>query len=149
MALKLEPIVETLQRRTRFKNPMLTYKTPWKSVLRSRDPLARTQNRKAYKRECQEKTAPLRLGADFFLGIQPTVEEWSSSGRKVVVSACEAENQFFFPVLWGLRPGRSAGVNYSHRSPKGNRHMRRVLNQTANAAARTKGSILWAMAPMA
>src|SRR5437660_3346726 len=35
----------------------------------------------------------------------------------------------------------SAGVNYSHRSPKGNRHMRRVLNQTANAAARTKGSI--------
>src|SRR5437879_4264434 len=35
----------------------------------------------------------------------------------------------------------SAGVNYSHRSPKGNRHMRRILNQTANAAARTKGSI--------
>src|SRR5271167_1901768 len=35
----------------------------------------------------------------------------------------------------------SAGVNYSHRSPKGNRHMRRILNQSANAAARTKGSI--------
>jgi transposase len=34
-----------------------------------------------------------------------------------------------------------AGVNYSHRSPKGNRHMRRLLNQAANAAARTKGSI--------
>ena len=32
-------------------------------------------------------------------------------------------------------------MNYSHRSPKGNRHMRRILNQTANAAARTKGSI--------
>jgi len=32
-------------------------------------------------------------------------------------------------------------VNYSHRSPKGNRHMRRILNQTANAAVRTKGSI--------
>ena len=32
-------------------------------------------------------------------------------------------------------------MNYSHRSPKGNRHMRRLLNQTANAAARTKGSI--------
>ncbi len=43
----------------------------------------------------------------------------------------------------GASPGddESAGVNYSHRSPKGNRHMRRVLNQTANAAARTKGSI--------
>jgi hypothetical protein len=43
----------------------------------------------------------------------------------------------------GACPGddESAGVNYSHRSPKGNRHMRGVLNQTANAAARTKGSI--------
>ena len=40
----------------------------------------------------------------------------------------------------GACPGddESAGVNYSHRSPKGNRHMRRVLNQAANAAARTK-----------
>src|SRR5499425_3314722 len=43
----------------------------------------------------------------------------------------------------GACPGddETAGVNYSHRSPKGNRHMRRVLNQCANAAARTKGSI--------
>jgi len=43
----------------------------------------------------------------------------------------------------GACPGEeeSAGVNYRHRSPKGNRHMRRILNQTANAAARTKGSI--------
>jgi transposase len=43
----------------------------------------------------------------------------------------------------GACPGdeQSAGVNYSHRSPKGNRRMRRILNQTANAAARTKGSI--------
>jgi transposase len=43
----------------------------------------------------------------------------------------------------GPCPGddESAGVNYSHRSPKGNRHMRRLLNQAANTAARTKGSI--------
>jgi transposase len=43
----------------------------------------------------------------------------------------------------GACPGddESAGVNYNHRSPKGNRHMRRILNQAANAAARTKGSI--------
>src|SRR5438270_456012 len=43
----------------------------------------------------------------------------------------------------GACPGddESAGINYSHRSPKGNRHMRRLLNQAANAAARTKGSI--------
>ena len=43
----------------------------------------------------------------------------------------------------GACPGddESAGVNYNHRSPQGNRHMRRVLNQTANAAVKTKGSI--------
>jgi len=43
----------------------------------------------------------------------------------------------------GACPGEeeSAGVNYSHRSPKGNRHMRRMLNQAANAAVKHKGSI--------
>jgi transposase len=43
----------------------------------------------------------------------------------------------------GACPGdeESAGVNYSHRSPKGNRQMRRILNQSANAAVKTKGSI--------
>jgi transposase len=43
----------------------------------------------------------------------------------------------------GACPGddESAGVNYSHRSPKGNRHMRRLLNQASNAAAKAKGSI--------
>jgi transposase len=43
----------------------------------------------------------------------------------------------------GACPGddESAGVNYSRRSPKGNRHMRRILNQAANAAVKAKGSI--------
>jgi transposase len=43
----------------------------------------------------------------------------------------------------GACPGddESAGLNYSHRSPKGNRQTRRILNQTANAAVRSKGSI--------
>jgi transposase len=43
----------------------------------------------------------------------------------------------------GACPGddESAGVNYTHRSPKGNRHMRRILNQSANAAVKAKGSI--------
>jgi transposase len=44
------------------------------------------------------------------------------------VGACPGDNQ-------------SAGVDYGHRSPKGNRHMRRLLNQTANAAVKAKGSI--------
>jgi len=43
----------------------------------------------------------------------------------------------------GVCPGaeESAGVTYSRRSPKGNRQMRRLLNQAANAAVKTKGSI--------
>ena len=43
----------------------------------------------------------------------------------------------------GACPGdeESAGVNYTHRSPNGNRQMRRVLNQAANAAVKTKGSV--------
>ena len=36
---------------------------------------------------------------------------------------------------------KRAGKNYSHRCPKGNRQMRRVLNQAANAAVKAKGTI--------
>ena len=43
----------------------------------------------------------------------------------------------------GACPGdeESGGVSKSHRSPKGNRHVRRILNQSANAAIKVKGSI--------
>ena len=43
----------------------------------------------------------------------------------------------------GACPGddESAGVSRSHRSPKGNRQMRRLLNQAANAAVKYKGGI--------
>jgi len=43
----------------------------------------------------------------------------------------------------GACPGdeESAGRSYSHRSPKGNRQMRRLLNPAANAAVKLKGSI--------
>jgi len=47
-------------------------------------------------------------------------------------------------VSWvGACPGEdeTAGVNRSKRSPKGNRQMRRILNQAANAAVKCKGSI--------
>jgi transposase len=42
----------------------------------------------------------------------------------------------------GTCPGReeSAGVSTNNRSPKGNRMMRRLLNQAAHAAVRTRGS---------
>jgi transposase len=43
----------------------------------------------------------------------------------------------------GVCPGEeeSAGVSASNRSPKGNRFMRRLLNQAANAAVKVNGSI--------
>jgi transposase len=43
----------------------------------------------------------------------------------------------------GACPGdeESAGISKSHRSPKGNRHLRRILNQAANAAVKAKGTI--------
>jgi transposase len=43
----------------------------------------------------------------------------------------------------GTCPGReeSAEVSRNNRSPKGNRMMRRVLNQVANAAVKSKGSV--------
>ena len=43
----------------------------------------------------------------------------------------------------GVGPGdeESAGESRSTRSPKGNRQMRRILNQAANAAAKSKGTI--------
>ena len=43
----------------------------------------------------------------------------------------------------GVCPGEeeSGGKSKSHRSPKGNRQMRRILNQAANAAVKRKGSI--------
>ncbi len=53
----------------------------------------------------------------------PSAKELSSW-----VGACPGDNE-------------SAEVNYSHRSPKGNRPMRRILNQVANAAVKQKGSI--------
>lgn len=43
----------------------------------------------------------------------------------------------------GACPGHeeSAEINKSHRSPKGSRHMKRILNQAANSAVRMKGCI--------
>jgi transposase len=43
----------------------------------------------------------------------------------------------------GACPGhdKSAAISRSHRSPNGNRQMRRLLNQAAHAAVNTKGSL--------
>jgi len=61
--------------------------------------------------------------------VGPTVATFPSDKQLCSwVAVCPGDNE-------------SGGVNYSHRSPTGNRQMRRILNQAANAAARTKGSI--------
>lgn len=61
--------------------------------------------------------------------VGPTVATFPSDKQLCSwVAVCPGDNE-------------TGGVNYSHRSPKGNRQMRRILNQAANAAARTKGSI--------
>ena len=73
------------------------------------------------------------------LGVESAQQIIAEVGAKAATFAT-AKNL----VSWvGACPGEeeSAGVNRSKRSPKGNRHMRRILNQCANAAVRHKGSI--------
>ena len=69
------------------------------------------------------------------------------SAQQIIAEVGAAAATFPSPkrlASWvGACPGddESAGVNYSHRSPKGNRQMRRLLNQAANAAVKTTGRI--------
>jgi transposase len=73
------------------------------------------------------------------LGVESAQQIIAEVGAKAVTFATPKHL-----VSWvGSCPGEeeSAGVNRSKRSPKGNRHMRRILNQCANAAVKHKGSI--------
>ena len=71
----------------------------------------------------------------------------ADSAQQIIAEVGAAAATFPSPknlASWvGACPGEeeSAGVNYSHRSPKGNTKMRRLLNQAANAAVKTKGSV--------
>jgi transposase len=73
------------------------------------------------------------------LGVDSAQQIIAEVGPTAVTFPSEKQLSSWVGVCSG--DDESAGVNYSHRSPNGNRHMRRVLNQAANAAARTKGSI--------
>jgi hypothetical protein len=69
------------------------------------------------------------------------------SAQQIIAEVGPAAATFPSPgqlASWvGTCPGReeSAEVSKNNRSPKGNRTMRRVLNQVANAAVKSKGSV--------
>jgi transposase len=88
-------------------------------------------------REHQDAVA--RLAAVPGLGVDSAQQIIAEVGPRVATFA--TANRL---ASWvGVCPGHdeSAGVNHSRRSPHGNRQMRRLLNQAANAAVKTKGSI--------
>jgi hypothetical protein len=61
--------------------------------------------------------------------VGPTAEKFPSAGDlSSWVGSCPGEEE-------------SAGESSSDRSPKGNRYMRRILNQAANAAVKAKGTV--------
>lgn len=87
----------------------------------------------------EHQDAVQRLAEVPGLGVDSAQQIIAEVGAKAATFA-SAKNL----VSWvGACPGEeeSAGVNRSKRSPKGNRQMRRLLNQAANAAVKHKGSI--------
>jgi transposase len=83
--------------------------------------------------------AVVRLAAVPGYGIDSAQQVIAEVGPQAATFATAAQL-----ASWvGVCPGReeSAEVSTSNRSPKGNRVLRRVLNQVANAAIKTKGSI--------
>ena len=87
----------------------------------------------------EHQDAVQRLAEVPGLGVDSAQQIIAEVGAKAATFA-SAKNL----VSWvGACPGEeeTAGVNRSKRSPKGNRQMRRILNQAANAAVKHKGSI--------
>jgi transposase len=87
--------------------------------------------------------AVLRLAAVPGLGVDSAQQVIAEVGPEAATFATPGQL-----ASWvGVCPGReeSAEVSKSNRSPKGNRAMRRVLNQAANAAINTSGSALQAL----
>jgi transposase len=85
----------------------------------------------------QDQAAVERLTEVPGLGVDSAQQIIAEVGAKAATFA-SAKNL----SSWvGACPGEeeSAGVSKSHRSPKGNRHMRRILNQCANAAPSRRG----------
>jgi transposase len=87
----------------------------------------------------EHQAAVQRLAAVPGLGSIPR----NRSSPKSVRPPPPSQRRSVWPRGWAPAPGHdeSAGVNHSRRFPHGNRQMRRLFNQAANAAVKTKGSI--------
>ena len=93
------------------------------------------------RRQFGSNPAQLRLLAAWRLEqqVEEAVMESTAQYGKPVWGALERYWKPLCQKREGARP--TAGVNHSRRSPKGNRPMRRILNQAANAAVKLQGSI--------
>ena len=95
----------------------------------------------------QEIAALLRQHEDAVKRLAEVPGLGVDSAQQIIAEVGATASTFASPknlASWvGACPGdqESAEVSYSHRSPKGSRPMRRILNQAANAAVRMKGSI--------
>ena len=86
-----------------------------------------------------QQDAVKRLAEVPGLGVDSAQQIVAEIGAKAATFASAKEL-----ASWaGVCPGNeeSAEVSKSHRSPKGNRQLRRILNQSANAAVKAKGTI--------
>ena len=87
----------------------------------------------------QHQDAVQRLAAVPGLGVDSAQQIIAEVGPDAVTFPAPKQMASWVGVCPGAE--ESAGVSYSRRAPKGNRQMRRLLNQAANAAVKTKGSI--------
>jgi transposase len=87
----------------------------------------------------QHQDAVTRLSAIAGLGADSAQQMIAEIGPQAAAFSSSAQLASWI----GVCPGReeSAGVSKSDRSPKGNRSMRRLLAQCANAAVHAKGSV--------
>jgi len=98
-----------------------------------------TLHRQIAKALHQHQQAVLRLAAVPGFGVDSAQQVIAEVGPTAATFSSSQQL-----ASWvGVCPGReeSAEVSKSNRSPKGNRAMRRVLSQVANAAVKSKGSI--------
>ena len=95
--------------------------------------------KEASKLLARHQDAVQRVAAVPGFGVDSAIQMIAEVGPEA--AAFESEKSLSSWV--GVCPGdeQSAGESQSTRSPKGNRHMRRLLNQAAHAAVKTKGSI--------